>query len=397
MDLSTRKNNQKNFLIISYLYYPSKKIGAQRWTKIGKSLKNKNINLFVLSTNCGLELNDQHFFFKTSYPAKVLKSNPVTFFQKIKYNFWIKILPLFTHFNFYDVAVFDKKTILKKANKIIQQNNIDVVIASGAPFSICYYTALLKNNYDNLKVINDFRDPWTWNNRYGYNLLSAPKKIKENDAEKYVIENSDYITTPVEPMCTYLRSKYPNHSKKIKILPHFFDFDSMSKIKKKLKKSNTLSFIYGGTIYDGTLDWYETFAKTVVNNIKDVSFNLYSQSLSSDSNSQSGLLNFRKGIKEENLLQKIENSSFYLACYPEIEKDFVSTKFYQIIFLKTPIILIAPRGELSKFIIKHDIGIHILPDEIHTFKLNMMKRDFSFNIQIQNYSLDKITDYLLSL
>ena len=44
MDLNTRKNNQKNFLIISYLYYPSKKIGAQRWTKIGKSLKNKNIN-----------------------------------------------------------------------------------------------------------------------------------------------------------------------------------------------------------------------------------------------------------------------------------------------------------------------------------------------------------------
>ena len=64
---------------------------------------------------------------------------------------------------------------------------------------------------------------------------------------------------------------------------------------------------------------------------------------------------------------------------------------------KTPIILIAPRGELSKFIINHDIGIHILPDKIHTFKLNMIKRDFSFNIQIQNYSLDKVTDYLLSL
>ena len=38
-----------------------------------------------------------------------------------------------------------------------------------------------------------------------------------------------------------------------------------------------------------------------------------------------------------------------------------------------------------------------LPDKIHTFKLNMIKRDFSFNIQIQNYSLDKVTDYLLSL
>ena len=79
---------------------------------------------------------------------------------------------------------------------------------------------------------------------------------------------------------------------------------------RKNQKSNTLSFIYGGTIYDGTVDWYETFAKTVVNNIKDVSFNLYSQSLSSDSNSQSGLLNFRKGIKEENLLKRLKIHHF---------------------------------------------------------------------------------------
>lgn len=394
--MNTRKNHQKNFLIISYLYYPSKKIGAQRWTKIGRSLKNKNINLFILSTDCGSEFNDHHFFFKTRYPANVLKTNPVTFFQKLKYNFWIKILPLLTPFNFYDVAVFDKKTILKKANKIIQENNIDVVIASGAPFSICYYTAQLKKNYVNLKVINDFRDPWTWNNRYGFNLLSSSKKAKENNAEKYVIENSDYITTPVEPMRKYLKTKYPNYSKKIKIIPHFFDLASMPKVKKK-SITNTLNFIYGGTIYDGTLDWYETFARTVSNKIKDVSFNLYSQSLSSDYKSQSGLLNFKKGIKEESLLQKIENASFYLACYPEIEKDFVSTKFHQIIFLKTPIILIAPRGELSKFILNHDIGIHILPDQIHTFEINMIKRDFSFNIEIQNYSLDKVTDHLLSL
>ena len=119
--MNTRKNHQKNFLIISYLYYPSKKIGAQRWTKIGRSLKNKNINLFILSTDCGSEFNDHHFFFKTRYPANVLKTNPVTFFQKLKYNFWIKILPLFTHFNFYDVAVFDKKTILKKQIKLFNR------------------------------------------------------------------------------------------------------------------------------------------------------------------------------------------------------------------------------------------------------------------------------------
>ena len=62
-----KKRNIKNILIISYLYFPSKKIGAQRWTKIGKELIKKNHNLSILSINNGGKLNDNHSFFKSKF------------------------------------------------------------------------------------------------------------------------------------------------------------------------------------------------------------------------------------------------------------------------------------------------------------------------------------------
>ena len=386
----------KNILIITYLYFPSKKIGAQRWTKIGKELIKKNQNLSILSINNGGKLNDNHSFFKSKNFSEILRSNPSNFYEKVLYNFWIRILPFFTKYNFYDLAIFDKKNVIDKAKKIIAENKIDIVIATGAPFSLCYYNIELKKSFKNLVLINDLRDPWTWNNEYGYNLLSEKRKLSENKLEQEVVENSDYILVPVEPMKEFLMSKYPNYKDKVKIIPHFFDVNEMPK---ELNKSpnKKIRFIYGGTIYPGTMQWYEEFSDAIFNNYEKVSINIYSQNLNEDFKSKNGLINLKKGIKETELLHKIKNSDYYIACYPEIDKDFISSKLYQIIYLKTPIILISPKGILSDFIKNYDLGVHILPEEIKNIKKGFLRNDFSFNFKIEDYNLSVVTSKLLKL
>ena len=109
------------------------------------------------------------------------------------------------------------------------------------------------------------------------------------------------------------------------------------------------------------------------------------------------MINLKKGIKETELLQKIKNSDYYIACYPEIEKDFISTKFYQIIYLKTPIILISPNGLLSEFIKFYDLGIHILPEEIKNIDKAFLRNDFSFNFNVKDYNISNVTNQLLEL
>ena len=390
------KDKIKNILIISYLYFPSEKIGAQRWTKIGKELIKKNHNLSILSINNGEKLNDNHSFFKSKKIAKILRSNPSNIYEKILYNFLIRILPFFTKYNFYDLAIFDKRSVIEKAKKIIVKNKIDIVIATGAPFSLCYYNIELKKDFKNLVVINDFRDPWTWNKRYGYELLKEKRKYREIKLEKEVVEKSDYILVPVSPMKEFLTSKYPNYKDKFKIIPHFFDLDKMPKELNKFP-NNEINFIYGGSIYPGTMKWYEKFSNAIFNSYEKVSINLYSQNFTKDFKSKNGLINLKKGIIESELLQKIKNSDYYVACYPEIEKDFVSTKFYQIIFLKTPIILISPNGKLSEFIKNHDLGIHILPEEIKNIDKGFLRKDFSFNFNVKDYNLSNVTNQLLEL
>ena len=391
-----KKRNIKNILIISYLYFPSKKIGAQRWTKIGKELIKKNHNLSILSINNGGKLNDNHSFFKSKFFSEILRTNPSNIFEKILYNFWIRVLPFFTKYNFYDLATFDKKTIIEKAKKIIVKNNIDIVIATGAPFSLCYFNVELKMSFKNLLVINDFRDPWTWNNEYGYELLSKKRKSRENKLEKEVIEKSDYILVPVNPMKEFLDQKYAHFKDKVKIIPHFFDVNEMPK---ELNKSpnKKMSFIYGGTIYQGTIKWYEEFSNAISAIYGNVSISLYSNDLKLDCKSENGLIKLKKGIKETDLLIKICNADYYIACYPEIDKDFISTKFYQIIYLKTPIILISPKGILSDFIKDYDLGIHILPEEIKNIKEGFLRNDFSFNFKLEDYNLSVVTNKLLEL
>lgn len=390
------KDNIKNILIISYLYFPSKKIGAQRWTKIGNELIKKKHNLSILSINNGGKLNDNHSFYKSKNLANILRSSPVKIHEKIVYNFWIRVLPFITKYNFYDLTVFDKKTIIEKAKKIIIKNKIDIVIATGAPFSLCYYNVELKIFFKNLLIINDFRDPWTWNNRYGYELLSKKRRHRENELEKKVIEKSDYVLVPVNPMKDFLISKYPNFKDRFKIIPHFFDLDEMPTHLNKLPNKKT-NFIYGGSIYPGTMEWYEEFSNSIFNSYDNVSISLYSQNFKKDFKSNNGLINLKKGIKETELLQKIKNSDYYIACYPEIEKDFISTKFYQIIYLKIPIILISPKGLLSDFIKLYDLGIHVLPEDIKNIDSGFLRNDFSFNFNVEAYNLSVVTNKLLEL
>ena len=391
------KDKIKNILIISYLYSRSEKIGAQRWTKIGNELIKKKHNISILSTNNGEKLNDNHSFFKSKNLSRSLRSNPVKFYEKILYNFWIRVLPFFTKYNFYDLAVFDKKNVVNEAKKIIFKNKIDIVIATGAPFSLCYYNIELKKYFKNLVLINDFRDPWTWNNEYGFELLSEKRKSRENKLEKVVVEKSDYILVPVNPMKDFLILKYPSYKDKFKVIPHFYDANEMPKKIKKSTNKIYINFIYGGTIYPGTMQWYEQFSNAIFNSYDKASINLYSHNFNNDFKSKNGLINLKKGIKETELLQKIRNSDYYIACYPESDKDFISTKFYQIIFLKTPIILISPNGLLSEFIKFHDLGIHILPDEIKNIDNGFLRNDFSFNFNVKDYNISNVTNQLLEL
>lgn len=80
--------------------------------------------------------------------------------------------------------------------------------------------------------------------------------------------------------------------------------------------------------------------------------------------------------------------------FPESEKNYISTKFYEIIYAQTPFLYIGPSGRTSEFITQYQLGVHILPENIETELPNYLEGNISCNFNlfpINNYTYDSIT------
>ncbi|MEO6301966.1 MAG: hypothetical protein ABIP51_02220, partial [Bacteroidia bacterium] len=180
------ENSSKQILLISYVFPPYYGIGGRRWAKHADGLTKLGYTVHVICA--------KNPFRKTSLWYDVVKNNPKiiihqlpafypkvlvdfehNFFQKIAYKFWVSVLPFFTKGSFLDRTIFWKKPMLKEAIKIISRNQITNVICTGGPFGVMHFSTLLKNKFNNLFLINDLRDPWTWGPNWGFPGLSAER------------------------------------------------------------------------------------------------------------------------------------------------------------------------------------------------------------------------------
>jgi len=395
----------RQILILSYTFPPSPSIGGRRWAKFAKHLKKAGNSVFVLkakiknitssnSWNKDVE-NLDIYQFKSNYP-RILESTPTSLIKKSFYHLTVLFLR-YTHRGFiYDRSIFCKKTILSKASRIIEDKNIDTLIVSGAPFRLLYYATLLKKKYPEIRLISDLRDPWTWSKTgYGYHTLSQSNLSFEKRLEQKVIKESDLITAPVQPMIDYLQERYSLHQDKIVLLPHAFDEDDIDKaiVKETCEK---IKLIYGGTIYQGSL--------TVLHKINDIlnkgelkiQFDIYTNT--KVSSIDQGTVNIVPSIDSKSFLCKVGSSNYFISIVPDVYKDFIATKYYEIIACRTPIILISEKGLLSEFIIQNNLGYHITHENVNLLvdilsgKAEIIKYNNKF--PIEEYSFTNISKLL---
>lgn len=404
----------KNILIVSYTFPPSKGIGGRRWSKFSKYLKKKGYTIFLITKE--LEEGDaQNFkyeginkvvFLKSSYPS-ILNKIPTSFIEKVRYKIALKRLQYTTKGNYYDRGIFLKNEFIGKATELIDAEGIDTVVISGAPFHLLYYGALLKQ-IKSIKLISDIRDPWTWGKGYGMTLLHPKRKEIENYYESEVVKNSDLITVPVAPMEDHLKSKYTDSMHKIKLIPHAFDEDDFVQLKLDKPTNNKYKLIYGGTIYAGLEEEFEKLFSVLKSlNENEVELDVYTRDIKYYSKEQlqvlNGRLNVRSYIPSSDLMKKIHEADAYLLIFPDEVKDFITTKFYEIIYCKTPIIFIGAKGKVSEFIESNKLGIHIEPAnlaiELSTIIKNkgIVDLNYNFDFEVEKYSFDSITDSLIKM
>lgn len=400
-------------LIISYVYPPSTGIGGRRWSKFAKYLNKSGSDIYLLTLKPDREavnrLNEYDSIksvshLKNVYP-KVLGTQPNSVFEKVKYKIALLFVQVFSKGNYYDRSVFFKNQFLNEATNLIEKHNIEKVIITGAPFRMLYYGVLLKKKH-NIRLLSDIRDPWTWGAGYGMKLLSKRRKEKELFYEKQVLIDSDVVTVPVAPMLGHLQNVYSKQASKIKLLSHAYDLDDFEIGNATRKLGDSYRLVYGGTTYRNLEEEYDALYE-LCKSSDNVDFNIQIhtnkfQYLNNDKKGEiKSKLEISPYITPSEINTKIKNADAYLLIFPDEVKDFITTKFYEIIYCQTPIIFVGAKGVVSEFIVENGLGVHISPcnlkEELNEILSGHKSISFNKNFSVEDYSFEKVTDILVSL
>ncbi|MBK7818313.1 MAG: hypothetical protein IPJ60_12810 [Sphingobacteriaceae bacterium] len=82
--------------------------------------------------------------------------------------------------NLFDRGYAWRKPLLNELEGIHRNKPIDVLVVTGAPFSLLYYGAEFKMRHKEIKYVVDFRDPWTWGGITEYRLCRHSRKDFRN-------------------------------------------------------------------------------------------------------------------------------------------------------------------------------------------------------------------------
>lgn len=395
-----------HFAIVSYTFPPSIDIGGRRWAKFSQQLVKRGHEVTVI---CSGTLVDYDWYKHEYAGVKVIplpKRYPEwlggftkSLYEKVAYKFYISILSHFTKQNLFDRGFAWKKTMLGALEIIHDKKPIDTLIVTGAPFSLLYYGSIFKKRHPEIQYVTDLRDPWTWGSYYGIPNLSKEKKKYQHFSELEAIKASDMVCYPTEHMGNVLKAKYPSHSSKFYLLPHAYDPEKFPRLNSEVKRQG---FVYGGTLYDGIEEYLKTLDVIVKENpASGFSWDIYTGTNYPLINSQfaNGGVKKHGFIPEDKLFEKIQSSSAYLAFFPVMDKDLVSTKFFEIINTQTPIVYIGEEGEVGKFIRENKLGVHILPENMRRDLPKYLGGNIPFEkdyFDVSKYTFSSVTDNFLA-
>ena len=327
-----------------------------------------------------------------------LKSLPKNFAQKVLWKlslfFWESRKRYFVG-NYRDLSVPNKELFLLEVERLIRKNNVSTLILSVGPFNYSSILIEVRNKFPQIKLVLDFRDYW----EDDFVGLTDAQCEHEREAQRKVISAVDLILAPNEEMYYY----YTGFKKPVYLLPHCIDTDDFQRLAlSKAKLSNTMELVYGGAFYAG-ISKTLTVLTSFVDKLKKqhpvhaeffVSVKGYEMELTHPCIE-------RRGIIDSDLyFDKVINSDYVLLILPENRKNARSSKFFELVALRKPILYFGPAGFVSDFITDKKLGFHITEQNIDQMVPMIVENKTSQTVpadfDLSEYSFEYQTKLLLN-
>ncbi len=407
--------NQRKVLVICWEFPPNNSIGGRRWAKISKSLLKLGYSVSVISTEPGSQAKKSTWIsdedlgrIKLHYcPGNLLEKwlndykSPFSF---LKIRLARILLSTFFNGTIFDKAIGVKRRFISLAADVIRKDKIDLVFVTGTPFSLLYYTALLKQDFKDLKVVADYRDPWLEAQNYGMQQLSPRRKDFERKKQNYVFEQVDYVCAPNPVLLAEIRNTYtgkgPVKAKFIE-LPHAFDPDDVVHAA-NAAVTETTKIIYAGTVYLGIEDYLKflnesvTYCRQQAPGLKlEISFYTYQKEQEVIFKDNEDVVRFSGSIGD-GVFQIARVSDFILILLSEHNKNYVTSKFFEFLPYQKPYLYVGPAGLVSEKIVKEGLGYYLKSKEDLYKVLSNTQRLTPSGDAIDKYSFDSTTKNLLN-
>jgi glycosyltransferase involved in cell wall biosynthesis len=391
--------------VVSYTFPPSREIGGRRWAKFSQQLARLGHRVSVVCADNGA----QSGWYRDAFPDLEVTVLPRRYpawlsgqtrhlGEKLAYHLLTRVASRVLPYNWFDKGLAWKSAMLGALEAIHARNPVDVLVVTGAPFSTLAWGADFKRKYPHIRFVADMRDPWTWGHGYGIPGMNARQKAYQAAQEQHAVESCDLLCFPAPVMGEKLAAKYPAAAAKMHMLPHAYDPDKFPPAEASGQRQG---FIYGGTLYNGMEAWFRDLAEILREHPRGgFHWDIYSGTaypLISELFPQ-GQVTLKPPVSEEALFGQISRARAYMLFFPERYKDFISTKFYEVVYTGTPFVYIGYPGEVSRFITENRLGVHILPEEMRERLPAFLNGDIPFEpgfFPIEKYSFPVVTQEFL--
>jgi len=348
------KLSSKNICIITHQFPPYGKVAGRRWMLFTQQLLEQGANVKVVSTKGELKESPWSaegidvVYVKDNYP-KAVKKPSNSLYGKIMFRFWIA----FIKFK-YKGYLFDKGLFwISNLKKFISNSQFErdtIFILTGAPFSLFTLGEFIKSK--GFKYILDYRDPYTWNNAYGFDEMPESRRNYEIANEKIAAKGASKITFPNEEMVKEYSGMYPEFKTKCEVLAHPLDKQSITrKWQIQVLNNEKIRLVYAGTLYDGCINEFKDLIIWIKEN-SNLCLTIYTH-LDMIPNDLQRLLksvdriSIRQSIPATEVYTILNNYDAYLIIQSDEKKNYVTTKFVDLVYFEIPTVVHCSQGVLT--------------------------------------------------
>lgn len=376
----------KKVLVLAYDFPPYNSIGAQRPASWLKYFPDNNVDITIVTRHWDDDIQSPIDYIKPSkkqqeqteeinYLSRIIRVpfNP-NIRDRIILKFGLdnlkiirKLISIFISYFRFIIPSIDKGTypVFNAAKKYLEKNKVDLIIATGEPFVLFKYAAML-GNIHKTPWAADYRD--CWNKGPLIDNSSIMQQLIGRfflNIEQSVVRSAKFISTPSPTYKKPLSRLFPE--KEVHIIYNGHDIENNDTLNKIEPNKEIFTIAYAGIIYphqrletflDGVIDFIQSHPQIKIR-LKFYGLNFYPKMvdrLCRYNKNLSKIIDTTDRIPYKEVVLKLKEAHVLLLLSNK-GANWLNAKVFDYLALKKPILLVKnDKGILEKILDSSGVG-----------------------------------------